>query len=257
MMAQDVRAEAAMSIESPEELSGMETAGKATRAVIEAMKAAVRPGISTRELDEIGAETMRRIGARSAPKLVYGFPGHSCISVNDEVVHGVPSARRLENGDLVKLDVTVEVDGYMADACETVAVGSIGSESKALMECVRRAFWAGAGVVRPGARACDIGREVQRTVTAAGYSVVRDLTGHGIGRTIHERPTIPNVYDRRFSDVLTEGLVFTIEPMIAIGTSRSVTLKDGWTVRTRDRSRSAHHEHTLVVTQDGVRLLTA
>lgn len=245
-----------MSIESPEDLAGMEKAGKATRAVLEAMKAAVRPGISTRELDEIGAETMRRLGARSAPKLVYGFPGHSCISVNDEVVHGVPGARRLEDGDLVKLDVTVEVDGYMADACNTVAVGSISLESKALMDCAQRAFWAGAEVVRPGRRACDIGREVQRTVTAAGYSVVRDLSGHGIGRTIHERPTIPNVYDQQHSDVLTEGLVFTIEPMIAVGTSRSVTLKDGWTVRTRDRSLSAHYEHTLVVTRDGSRLLT-
>jgi methionyl aminopeptidase len=177
--------------------------------------------------------------------------------VNDEVVLGIPGARRLENGDLVKLDVTVEVDGYMADACETVAVGAIANESKDLMECAQRAFWAGVAVVRPGIRACEIGREVDRTVRASGYSVVRDLTGHGIGRTIHEQPTIPNVYDRQFSDVLTEGLVFTIEPMIAAGTSRAITLKDGWTVRTRDRSRSAHYEQTLVVTKDGARLLTA
>lgn len=246
-----------MSIESPEDLAGMEKAGKATRAVLNAMKAAVRPGVSTRELDEIGAVVMRSFGARSAPKLVYGFPGHSCISVNDEVVHGIPGARRLENGDLVKLDVTVEVDGYMADACETVAVGAVANESKNLMECAQRAFWAGAAVVRPGIRACEIGREVDRTVRASGYSVVRDLTGHGIGRTIHEKPTIPNVYDRQFSDVLTEGLVFTIEPMIAAGTSRAITLKDGWTVRTRDRSRSAHYEQTLVVMKDGARLLTA
>ena len=246
-----------MSIETPEDLAGMEQAGRVTRAVLEAMKAAVRPGISTRELDEIGASVMRNHGARSAPKLVYGFPGHSCISVNDEVVHGVPSARRLQNGDLVKLDVTVEVDGYMGDACETVPVGTIDAESRSLVECAQRAFWAGVSTVRPGARACDIGREVHRTVSAAGYSVVRDLTGHGIGRTIHERPTIPNTYDRQFSDVLTEGLVFTIEPMIALGTSRCVTLKDGWTVRTRDRSISAHYEHTLIVTAHGARLLTA
>lgn len=246
-----------MSIESPEDLAGMERAGKVTRAVLDAMKAAVRPGVSTGELDEIGAAVMRSLGARSAPKLVYGFPGYSCISVNDEVVHGIPGARRLESGDLVKLDVTVELDGYMADACETVAVGTVAHESRDLVECAQRAFWAGLSAVRPGARACDIGREVQKTVRQAGYSVVRDLTGHGIGRTIHERPTIPNVYDPRFNDVLTEGLVFTIEPMIAVGTSRAVTLKDGWTVRTRDRSRSAHYEQTLVVTRDGTRLLTA
>lgn len=246
-----------MSIDNDEDLAGMERAGKATRAVLESMKAAVEPGISTRELDEIGAETMRAIGARSAPKMVYHFPGHSCISVNDEIVHGVPGGRRLERGDLVKLDVTVEVNGYMADACETVAAGWVSNQGRQLMECAKRAFWAGVSAARPGARAFDIGREVQRTVAAAGYSVVRDLTGHGIGRTIHEKPTIPNQFDRRCSEVLHKGLVFTIEPMIAVGTSRTVTMKDGWTVRTRDRSLAAHYEHTLVMTQDGARLLTA
>lgn len=222
-----------MSIDSDEELAGMERAGKATRTVLESMKAAVEPGVSTRELDEIGAETMRRLGARSAPKLVYNFPCYSCISVNDEIVHGVPGGRKLGKGDLVKLDVTVEVAGFMADACETVPVGSVSNQASQLMDCVKRAFYAGAFAVRPGARAFDI------------------------GRTIHEAPTAPNQYDPRFSDVLREGLVFTIEPMIAVGTSRTVTLKDGWTVRTRDRSLSAHHEHTLVVMRDGARLLTA
>jgi methionyl aminopeptidase len=246
-----------MSIDSDEELAGMERAGKATRAVLESMKAAVEPGVSTRELDEIGAETMRRLGARSAPKLVYNFPGYSCISVNDEIVHGVPGGRKLATGDLVKLDVTVELAGFMADSCETVPVGSVSNQARQLMDCVKRAFYAGASAVRPGARAFDIGRAVQGTVTAAGYAVVRDLTGHGIGHTIHEAPTIPNQYDPRFSDVLRDGLVFTIEPMIAVGTSRTVTLKDGWTVRTRDRSLSAHYEHTLVVMRGGARLLTA
>lgn len=246
-----------MSIESAEDLAGMERAGKVTRAVLEAMKAAVRVGISTRELDEVGASTMRSLGGRSAPKLVYGFPGQNCISVNEEIVHGVPGERRLKDGDLVKLDVTVEVRGYMADACETVGVGSIKQESKRLMECATRAFWSGMSAVRPGARAFDIGREIHKTVSAAGYSVVNDLSGHGIGRTIHERPSIPNEFDRRCSDVLTEGLVFTIEPMIAAGRSRTVTMKDGWTVRTRDRSRAAHYEHTVLVTRDGARLLTA
>lgn len=246
-----------MSIDNDEDLAGMERAGKATRAVLESMKAAVEPGISTRELDEIGARTMGEMGARSAPKMVYDFPGHNCISVNDEIVHGVPRGRKLAKGDLVKLDVTVEVNGYMADACETVAVGRVSNQARQLMECARRAFWAGVSAANPGARAFDIGREVQRTAAAAGYSVVRDLTGHGIGRTIHEKPTIPNQFDPRFGDVLREGLVFTIEPMIAVGTSRTVTLKDGWTVRTRDRSLSAHYEHTLLMLRDGARLLTA
>jgi methionyl aminopeptidase len=246
-----------MSIESVEDLAGMELAGQVTRLVLNAMKAAVRPGISTGELDEIGAAVMRAAGGRSAPKLVYNFPGQNCISVNDEIVHGVPGKRRLEAGDVVKLDVTVEVNGYMADACESVAVGSIKQESRRLVDCASQAFRDGLAQVRPGARAYDIGRAIHKTVTGAGYSVVHDLTGHGIGRTIHESPTIPNDYDLRCSDVLTEGLVFTIEPIIAMGGPRTVTLKDGWTVRTRDRSLAAHHEHTIVVTANGARLLTA
>jgi len=245
-----------MSIDSEADLAGLVFAGKVTRAVIEAMKAAVQPGISTGELDEIGAAMMRRHSARSAPKLVYGFPGQNCISVNDEIVHGVPGKRRLANGDLVKLDVTVEANGYMADACETVGVGQIGNESRRLMNCATQAFHDGLAQVRPGARAFDIGRAVARVVNGTGYSIVRGLAGHGIGRTIHERPTIPNEYDAQCADILTEGLVFTIEPLIAMGTSRTVTLSDGWTVRTRDRSLSAHHEHTVVVTAQGARILT-
>ena len=246
-----------MSIESAEDLAGMELAGKVTRAVLNAMKAAVRPGISTAELDEIGAAVMRAHGGRSAPKLVYNFPGQNCISVNDEIVHGVPGKRLLQAGDVVKLDVTVEVNGYMADACESVAVGSIKQETRRLVDCASQAFRDGLAQVRPGVRAYDIGRAIHKTVTGAGFSVVHDLTGHGIGRTIHEKPTIPNDYDLRCSDVLTEGLVFTIEPIIAMGGPRTVTLKDGWTVRTRDRSLAAHYEHTILVTADGARLLTA
>ena len=169
-----------MSIQSAEDLAGMMQAGKVTRRVLDGMKTVVQPGISTRELDEVGASIMRDLGGRSAPMLVYGFPGNNCISVNEEVVHGIPGARKLAKCDLVKLDVTVEVDGYMADACETVAVGSVDHESKQLMDCASRAFWAGLSVVRPGVRAFDIGKEVHKTVSACGYSVVRDFTGHGI-----------------------------------------------------------------------------
>jgi methionyl aminopeptidase len=246
-----------MSIDSAEDLAGMERAGMVTRAVLNAMKAAVHPGITTLELDQVGAREMRRFGARSGPQKVYGFPGLSCISVNDEIVHGIPGKRRLKEGDIVKLDVTVEVGGFMGDACETVGVGKIDQNCKRLIECATRAFYAGLSAVHPGARAFDIGKEVQKTVHAAGYSVVNDLGGHGIGRTIHEKPSIPNRYDLSCSDVLTEGLVFTIEPLIAIGTPRTVTLKDGWTIRTRDRSLAAHYEHTVLVTSNGARLLTA
>jgi methionyl aminopeptidase len=246
-----------MSIESLADLAGMQRAGRVTRAVLNAMKKAVRPGITTGELDAIGGSVMKGLGGRSAPKMVYDFPGENCISVNDEIVHGVPGQRRLVPGDLVKLDVTVEVDGYMADACETVCVGTVKQASKRLMECAVRAFHDGLAVVRPGIRAFEIGKTIHKAVSGDGYSVVRDLTGHGIGHTIHEPPTIPNFYDLRCSDVLTEGLVFTIEPLIAMGGPRTVTLKDGWTIRTRDRSLSAHHEHTVMVTATGAQLLTA
>lgn len=245
-----------MSIETPEDRAGMEAAGRATRAVLNAMKNTARAGVTTRELDDIGLYTMNRLGARSAPRLVYGFPGQSCISVNDEIVHGVPADRTLRDSDLVKLDVTVELNGYMADACESVIVGSATSPGRLLVDCARRAFEAGMAIVRPGARAFDIGRAVNKVVRQAGFFVIRELTGHGIGRTIHERPIIPNYYEPQCSDLLTEGLVFTIEPIIAMGTHRTVALKDGWTIRTRDRSLAAHHEHTVVVTADGARILT-
>lgn len=246
-----------MSIDSDFDLEGMELAGKVTRAVIEAMKNEARPGVTTEELDEVGAAAMRRRGGRSAPRLVYGFPGANCISVNEEIVHGVPGKRKLRNGDVVKLDVTVEVNGYMADACESVAVGPVKPEAKRLMDCAALAFRNGMAQVRPGARACDIGRAVHRTVAGAGFSVVEGLTGHGIGRTIHEWPTIPNYDDADCQDQLTEGMVFTIEPLIAMGGPRTVTLRDGWTIRTRDGSLAAHHEHTLMVTAVGARILTA
>jgi methionyl aminopeptidase len=246
-----------MSIDNPEQLAGLHRAGVVTRKVLEAMKAAARPGISTRELDVIALEVMQAHGARSAPRLVYDFPGSTCISVNEEIVHGIPGARVLVDGDLVKLDVTVELDGYMADACETVAVGHAGLAQRDLIDCATRAFFAGYAQVRPGARAYDIGAAVQGEVARSGFSVVRELTGHGIGRTIHEEPMIPNYREPRHSRTLTEGLVFTIEPLIAQGSGRMITMRDGWTIRTRDRSLSAHFEHTVFVTASGAELLTA
>ena len=246
-----------MSIETLVDLEGMQNAGRITRAVLEAMKQAVRPGMTTFELDQVARRVLERHQARSAPMLVYGFPGYTCISVNDEVVHGVPGHRELKQGDLLKLDVTVERGGYMADACETVSVGAAASAAERLANCARRAFAIALREVRIGARAYDIGTAVQREVRRAGYSVVRDLTGHGIGRTIHEAPTIPNHRDPRCSTTLTDGLVFTIEPIIAAGGTQTRTSADGWTIRTRDRSLAAHHEHTVMVTKAGPVLLTA
>lgn len=246
-----------MSIESPADLAGLERAGRITRLVIDAMKRAACPGITTGELDTVGGDVMRQHGARSAPKLVYGFPGHNCISLNEEIVHGVPGPRVIRPGDLVKLDVTVEIGGYMADACESVAVPPVRGEQRSLIMCAKNAFYRGLQRVRPEARAFEIGEAVQREVTRHGYSVVRGLTGHGIGHTIHEWPTIPNQRDVSCDALLTEGLVFTIEPLIAAGGPRTVVERDGWTIRTLDRTLAAHYEHTVVVTAKGARLLTA
>jgi methionyl aminopeptidase len=246
-----------MSINGPEELEGMRAAGAVVRLVLEAMKREVRPGVTTAELDEVGAGVMRQHGAQSAPALVYKFPGANCISLNDEAVHGIPSGRALHEGDLLKLDVTVEKDGFMADAAITVPVGEVTVERKLLMACAERAFTKAMLVARAGFRVSEIGRVVEREVRRAGFSVIRDLGGHGIGRTIHEEPRVPNYPDPQASQVLTEGLVITVEPIIAAGSGRTVTAKDGWTIVTADHQPSAHYEHTLVITKGAPIVLTA
>jgi len=246
-----------MSINGPEDLVGMRAAGSVVRLMLEAMKSEVRPGITTAELDEVGAGVMRKHGAQSAPALVYGFPGVNCISVNDEAVHGIPGKRALQPGDLVKLDVTVEKDGFMADAAVTVPVGEITEERQRLVECAERAFTKAMLVARAGFRVSEIGRVVEREVRRSGFSVIRDLGGHGIGRTIHEEPRVPNYADPEASQILTEGLVITVEPIIAAGSGRSFVAPDKWTVVTADRRPSAHYEHTLVITKGAPILLTA
>jgi methionyl aminopeptidase len=246
-----------MSINGPEELAGMRAAGAVVCLMLSAMKSAVRPGITTAELDEVGAEVMRQHGARSAPTLVYGFPGVNCISVNEEAVHGIPGKRALREGDLVKLDVTVEKNGFMADAAVTVPVGEVSEKRRQLAECAERAFAKAMLVARAGFRVSEIGRAVEREVRRSGFSVLRDLGGHGIGHTIHEEPRVPNFADPEANQILTEGLVITVEPIIAVGSGRSFVAPDKWTIITSDHSASAHYEHTLVITKGEPMLLTA
>ena len=246
-----------MSITGPEEMEGMRAAGAVVRRMIEAMKQAVRAGVTTAELDEVGAAVMRQHGAKSAPQMVYQFPGTNCISLNEEAVHGIPGDRVVQEGDLVKLDVTVEKDGFMADAAVTVAVGDIPEETARLVACAERAFNKAMLVTRAGFRVSEIGRVVEREVRRNGFSVIRDLGGHGIGRTIHEEPRVPNYADPEARQILTEGLVITVEPIIAAGSGRVALAKDGWTVRTLDGRPSAHYEHTLVITKGEPILLTA
>jgi methionyl aminopeptidase len=246
-----------MSITDPKELAGLRAAGAVVRRMLTAMRAAVRVGITTGELDEVGAKVMREHGAQSAPQLVYKFPGVNCISVNDEAVHGIPGDRALVDGDVVKLDVTIEKNGFMADAAESVAVGTVAGPVHELIECAERAFAKSMLVARAGFRVSEIGRAVEREVRRCGFSVIRDLGGHGIGRTIHEAPRVPNYPDPDAREILTEGLVITIEPIIAAGSGRSFLSDDGWTVRTADHRPSAHYEHTLVITKGEPILLTA
>ncbi len=246
-----------MSITTPEELERLKAAGSVVHRVIEAMRKSVKPGVTTAQLDAIGNQVMQAEGAQSAPALVYQFPGGSCISLNEEAVHGIPQDRALKEGDLVKLDVTVEKDGFMADAAVTVPVGAVSREKERLIACAERAFEKATLVARAGFRVFEIGRVVEREVRREGFSVIRDLGGHGIGRTIHEAPRVPNYADPQASDVLTEGMVITIEPIIAAGGGRAVLASDGWTVKTADRKPSAHYEHTIVITKGAPIVLTA
>jgi methionyl aminopeptidase len=224
---------------------------------LDAMKRAVRAGITTAEVDEAGVQVIRANGAQSAPALVYKFPAVNLISVNNEVVHGIPGSRILVEGDLVKLDVTVEKDGFMADAAETIAVGKVSDEKRRLMGCAERAFAKAMLVAGAGAPVNEIGRAIEREVRGSGFFVIRELGGHGIGRTIHEQPSVPNYADPAVRQILTEGLVITVEPIIATRSGKVFLGVDGWTVLTKDRGNSAHYEHTIVITKGEPILLTA
>jgi len=245
-----------MSIESKTDWTGLRRVGHIVRLTLDALERHVRPGVTTAELDRVAAKIFETHGARSAPALVYGFPGAALISVNDEVVHAIPGSRRLRPGDIVKLDVTAEKNGYFADAARTVLLGAESELARRLGDCARGAFEAALRVARSGSLVSDVGRAIEREVDRCGFSVIRGLGGHGIGRTIHEAPSVPNYYDPRQRDRLTEGLVLTIEPIISSGSGEAFEDSDGWTIRTKDGSLAAHHEHTVVITRDRPVLLT-
>jgi methionyl aminopeptidase len=198
-----------------------------------------------------------RHGARSAPALVYGFPGNVLISINDEIVHGIPGARQLARGDIVKLDVTVEKSGYVADAARTIVMDGAGETARGLKACAEAAFAAALNVAHAGRFVRDVGRAIDDEVRRHGFVVIRGLCGHGVGHTIHEPPSVPNFYNASQRDRLTDGLVLAIEPMICSGSGGIAEDADGWTIRTADGSLAAHHEHTVVITSDRPILLTA
>jgi methionyl aminopeptidase len=244
-----------VSIDHPDELAALRAVGRVVAETIREMARRVRPGVTTAELDGVAADIFARHGARSGPRLDYDFPGTTCISVNDECVHGIPSSRRLREGQLVKLDVTAELDGFYADACRTVPVGKIKPREQRLAAAAQSALRRGLNAAQAGNNVGAIGAAVQAEVERRGFSVCAELTGHGIGRRIHEEPDVPNIaWD---GPELTNGLVITVEPIIAAGAGEIYVDDDGWTIRTEDGSPSAHFEHTIVVTDGAPILLTA
>jgi methionyl aminopeptidase len=234
----------------------MREAGRVVRAVLDEVSAAAVAGVSTGELDRLAEARTRERGAVPAFKGYLGYPASICISVNDEVVHGIPSKRALQEGDLVGLDFGVIHRGFFGDAAVTVPVGRVPEATLRLLEVTREALARGIAAAVGGGRVGDIGAAVQSWVESQGYSVVREFVGHGIGRRLHEPPQVPNFGQPGTGERLRPGMVLAIEPMVNVGQPGVVTLADGWTAVTGDRSLSAHFEHTVAVTEAGPEILT-
>jgi methionyl aminopeptidase len=247
-----------VTLKSEPEIERMRASGKVVAEVLQALEEQIRPGVATAELDRL-AETIIRAheGARPAFKGYGGFPASICASVNEEVVHGIPSkSRTLEAGDIVGIDVGVLMNGYHADAARTFAVGPVSEQTRRLLSVTQSALEAGIGAARPGARLGDVSAAIQNVAEAAGFSIVRDLVGHGIGQHLHEDPQVPNFGVEGRGLELEPGLVIAIEPMVNVGGSEVRTLEDAWTIVTIDGSLSAHFEHTVAITENGPDILT-
>lgn len=247
-----------MSIQSQKDLLALMKIGRIVGLTLKHMQEQLRPGMTTEELDAIGAQFLKKQGARSAPQLVYKYPGATCISINDEAAHGIPGKRVIREGDLVNIDVSAELDGYFADTGATTPVPPTSAVQQRLCDCTQKALDKAINAARAGQPLNAIGRAVETQAKACGFSLIRELGGHGVGRGLHELPrNVPNFYEPRLKGRLTEGLVLTIEPFLTTRANRVVTDPDGWTLRTPDRSLVAQYEHTLVITKDRPLLVTA
>ena len=251
--------EAGVQIKTPAQLAVMWEAGQVVAAALQAAAAAVAPGVSTAELDDIASRQIAAAGAVPSFLGYHGYPATICASVNDEVVHGIPSTSRvLREGDVVAVDCGAIVDGWHADAALTVGVGAISAELTKLLTDCERALWQGIAAARPGARLSDISHTVERSVRAAGeYGIVEDYVGHGIGTEMHMDPAVPNLGKPGRGPVLAEGMALAIEPLLILGGPDTRLLEDGWTVVSEDGGWSAHFEHTVAITADGPWVLTA
>lgn len=242
---------------SSRDLEAMRPACRVAREVLDAVAAFIRPGITTRQIDDFAAQSIRQHGAKSAFLGYRKYPCHICISVNEEVVHGMASDRRVEFGDIVSLDVGVRHNGFIGDNATTVPVGGCGVAAQRLLDVTEQALYIGIAQARGGNRVVDISRAIQQHVESHGYSVVREFVGHGVGRSVHEEPQVPNfVESGSKSPLLRPGMTIAIEPMVNAGRAEVKILQDKWTVVTADRQLSAHFEHTVLITEGEAEILT-
>jgi methionyl aminopeptidase len=242
---------------SPEEIDKMRRAGKVVAEMLSETRQAIKPGITTRDLDRVAREVLERRGARSNFLNYHGFPAVICTSPNNMIVHGIPGDYVLEDGDIISIDCGAIIEGYHGDAAYTAPVGEVSPLAKRLLQVTEKSLWAGIAQLRDGNRLHDVGRAVQDVAEAAGYSVVRKYVGHAIGTAMHEEPQVPNYWPGTPGPRIKVGNVFAIEPMVNVGTFDTVELDDGWSVVTADGSLSAHFEHTIAVTEEGPEVLTA
>lgn len=243
-------------IKSNKEIAKMRRAGEITAGALIAAGEALKAGMTTKELDTVVRKYITSHGAKPSFLGYGGFPGSACISVNDEVIHGIPGPRKLMEGDIVSVDVGAYYDGYHGDSCKTFAVGEISDNAKALMKSTEESLYKAIELVRPGVRLGDIGAAIQKYNESNGFSVVREYVGHGVGKELHEEPEVPNFGKEGHGVKLQAGMVIAIEPMINEGTANIKVLPDGWTVKTLDGKLSAHFEHTVAVTANGCVILT-
>jgi methionyl aminopeptidase len=245
-----------ITVKTPAELEKMRAAGKIVGQVLVELGQRVKPGVSTRELDVFARNFIEKQGATAAFLGYQGYPATICASVNEQVVHGIPDIRVLQEGDIIGVDVGAVLDGFVGDAARTFAVGKISDAAKKLLRVTQEALDQGLAQARDNGHVQDIGAAVQQHAEKAGFSIVRDFVGHGIGRKLHEPPQIPNYGQRGLGPKIKAGMTFAIEPMVNMGRREVETLKDGWTVVTRDRQLSAHFEDTIIVTEGAPEILT-
>lgn len=243
-------------IKNSKEIDLMRIAGQIVAETLLLVEEKVRPGITTAELNRIAEEFITKHGAKPSFKGLYGFPASLCISVNEQVVHGIPGGYILKDGDIISVDCGANINGFHGDAARTFAVGNISEEAERLINVTKESFFKGIEYAKVGNRLTDISHEIQSYVEASGFSVVRDFVGHGIGRVVHEDPDVPNYGRPGRGPKLVEGMALAIEPMVNVGNHKVKTLSDEWTVVTSDGSLSAHYENTIIILPDGPEILT-